>query len=342
MATRPLATDPNMDITACDREPIHIPGAIQPHGLLLVVDAATGNVVAGAGAIEERLAPEWLGQPLASLLGEDVARMVAHLPIGPGSVVAGVPVDGIAERFAVTAHRIGGERVLVELEAGIVDAPGARAVPWPGSTRRSPVSSGPRPADAVRARGHDFSDAHRFRPGNALSLSGRGCRARGGRGARRWPAVLPPSSFPASDIPKQARALYVRNRTRCIPDVDYVPAPIRPEGFETLDLSDVALRSVSPIHVRYLKNMGVAASASISIVKDGVLWGMIACHHYSPRRLSPDLRAAAAALAGRWRGRSAPAKKPNSTANGFACALPRTACYHASSAWAIWPPPSAA
>ncbi|WP_139319958.1 GAF domain-containing protein, partial [Serratia marcescens] len=94
-----------------------------------------------------------------------------------------------------------------------------------------------------------------------------------------------------------ALSLYVRNRTRSIPDVDYTPAPLRPAGFETVDLSDVGLRSVSPVHVRYLQNMGVASSASISIVKDGVLWGMIACHHYSARRLSSELRAAAAALA---------------------------------------------
>ncbi len=299
MATRPLATDPNMDITACDREPIHIPGAIQPHGLLLVVDTATGDVIAGAGAIEERLAPEWLGQPLATLLGEDVARMVAHLPIGPGSVVAGVPVDGIAERFAVTAHRIGGERVLVELEAGIVDAPWGTGSPlaWLDAAVTSFERTGDLPMLFERAAttfqmltGFDRVMLYRFLDEDA----GRVVAEARGAGL---PSFLH-HHFPASDIPKQARALYVRNRTRCIPDVDYVPAPIRPEGFEALDLSDVALRSVSPIHVRYLKNMGVAASASISIVKDGVLWGMIACHHYSPRRLSPDLRAAAAALAG--------------------------------------------
>jgi hypothetical protein len=54
MATRPIVTDPSQDITACDREPIHIPGAIQPHGLLLVVDAPTLTVIAGAGSIEDR------------------------------------------------------------------------------------------------------------------------------------------------------------------------------------------------------------------------------------------------------------------------------------------------
>jgi light-regulated signal transduction histidine kinase (bacteriophytochrome) len=77
--------------------------------------------------------------------------------------------------------------------------------------------------------------------------------------------------FPATDIPRQARALYVRNLVRAIPDVAYVPAPLVPDWGEAepLDMSDSILHSVSPVHLQYLKNMGVAASASISILKDG-------------------------------------------------------------------------
>jgi light-regulated signal transduction histidine kinase (bacteriophytochrome) len=105
--------------------------------------------------------------------------------------------------------------------------------------------------------------------------------------------------FPASDIPQQARALYVRNLLRVIPDVNYAAAPLLPEWRrnEPLDMSDSILRSVSPIHLQYLRNMGVAASASISIVKDGVLWGLIACHNETPRAIPYDLRAACRTLA---------------------------------------------
>ncbi|WP_347091865.1 histidine kinase dimerization/phosphoacceptor domain -containing protein [Sphingomonas parapaucimobilis] len=298
MATRSVATDPNLDITACDREPIHIPGAVQPHGLLLVVDATTLEVIAGAGPIEKRLAPNWLGRPLAALLGDEVAQMVSDMPIGPGTTVAAVPVEGISERFSVTAHRVAGERVLIELEAGSVDAPWGKGSPlnWIDAAVTSFERTADLPMLFERAAatfqmltGFDRVMLYRFLDEDA----GRVVAEARSAGLQSFLH----HHFPASDIPKQARALYVRNRTRSIPDVDYVPAPIRPEGFETLDLSDVGLRSVSPIHVRYLKNMGVAASASISIVKDGVLWGMIACHHYTPRRLSPDLRAAAAGLA---------------------------------------------
>jgi len=106
--------------------------------------------------------------------------------------------------------------------------------------------------------------------------------------------------FPGSDIPQQARALYVRNPLRVIPNVEYRPAALRPPwpGPVGLDMSDSILRSVSPIHLQYLKNMGVAASASVSIVKDGILWGLIACHNETPRTIAYNVRAACRTLAG--------------------------------------------
>ena len=106
--------------------------------------------------------------------------------------------------------------------------------------------------------------------------------------------------FPGSDIPAQARALYIRNLLRVIPDVGYEAVPLRPAwvGPVALDMSDSILRSVSPIHLQYLKNMGVAASASVSIVKDGVLWGLIACHNETPLTIAYDVRATCRTLAG--------------------------------------------
>ncbi|MBB3989560.1 light-regulated signal transduction histidine kinase (bacteriophytochrome) [Croceicoccus naphthovorans] len=101
-------------------------------------------------------------------------------------------------------------------------------------------------------------------------------------------------NFPATDIPQQARALYVRNVFRIIADVDDAPIPIQPiDDREPLDLSLSLFRAVSPIHVEYLKNMGVRASLSISIIIGGKLWGLFACHHYSPRLPSFAERSAA-------------------------------------------------
>eukprot|EP01030_Chromulinospumella_sphaerica_P028273 gene28273-28599_t len=92
--------------------------------------------------------------------------------------------------------------------------------------------------------------------------------------------------YPASDIPQQARELYRRNLLRVIADVDAEPVPIVPQldpSGRPLDLSLSMLRSVSPIHIEYLRNMGVGASMSISIIVEDRLWGLFACHHYSPR-----------------------------------------------------------
>lgn len=98
--------------------------------------------------------------------------------------------------------------------------------------------------------------------------------------------------FPASDIPAQARALYTKNWLRLISDVNYTPAPIIgiPPLDHPLDLSFSTLRSVSPVHIQYLKNMEVKASCSISLIIDGQLWGMIVCHHDAPLYLSPQKR----------------------------------------------------
>lgn len=99
--------------------------------------------------------------------------------------------------------------------------------------------------------------------------------------------------YPASDIPVQARELYKRNLLRVIADVDAVPVAIEPahdEKGQLLDLSYSILRSVSPIHIEYLKNMGVRASMSISILVDGELWGLFACHHYSAKSPTFEIR----------------------------------------------------
>ena len=102
--------------------------------------------------------------------------------------------------------------------------------------------------------------------------------------------------YPATDIPKQARALYLRNLLRVITDIEAEPVPILPpadEHGQPFDLSLSVLRSVSPIHIEYLRNMGVRASMSISIVVEGEFWGLIACHHYSPRCPSFERRSVA-------------------------------------------------
>lgn len=96
-------------------------------------------------------------------------------------------------------------------------------------------------------------------------------------------------NYPHSDIPSQARELYKKQSIRMIPDVNYIPTPIialnDESSHQDLDISKCILRSVSPIHIKYLKNMGVSATLTISIMINEQLWGMIACHNYSPKKV---------------------------------------------------------
>jgi light-regulated signal transduction histidine kinase (bacteriophytochrome) len=276
-----------VDLTDCDREPIHIPGAIQPHGLLLVAHRRTLEVIAGAGRLEEELAPDWLGRPLGELLQQDVAAVLADVTVGPGGTLAAASITGLTKTWSVSIHRAG--------ERQSVARPGA-ALAWLNNAATQFERASDLPALYAQAAsifrqltGFDRVMIYRFLDDGAGRVVAED----------RHPSLgtFLHHHFPASDIPRQARALYLRNRTRSICETRYHPAPIRPAEFATIDLSDVGIRSVSPIHLQYLKNMGVGASASISIVQDGVLWGLVACHHNSERLLAREEREAANVLA---------------------------------------------
>ena len=278
-----MAELPASDLTECDREPIHIPGAIQPHGLLIVLDGS-GTIVGCAGDFERHLgrAGTPLGLPVEQLLGADIRRRLA------GSGHRGILEAQDGSSLDVTTHHQG-PLLIVELEpidtappsaaealARVQDA--ARAI----AAAHNPIAACQAAAATVQqVTGYDRVMVYRFL----------------GDGAGRViaEALSDPSQtllhqhFPATDIPQQARALYVRNRIRLIPDIAYTPAPLIGDA-GVIDMSDCILRSVSPIHLQYLRNMGVAASASVSIVVDDKLWGLIACHANAPRAIPHEAR----------------------------------------------------
>ncbi|QFT76767.1 HWE histidine kinase domain-containing protein [Erythrobacter sp. THAF29] len=102
--------------------------------------------------------------------------------------------------------------------------------------------------------------------------------------------------YPRADIPQQARELFCRNRFRIIADMDAEPVPIEPArsmNDQPLDLSMSVLRSHSLMHVKYMRNMGVQASLAIAIVRHGRLWGLISCHHNTPKLPPYSLRTVA-------------------------------------------------
>jgi PAS domain S-box-containing protein len=306
MAEADIATVGKAD---CAREPIHIPGAIQPHGYLVILDAVDHAVIAVSQNLAEtldlsvsdmigRTVGDFLQSTTAESLDALLARRERDTPIRVMLRRAdrSEDLDGVL--------RINDDVVLLELEAS-TSAERARNLFGEVRTgieriRHSPSFEGACQAlvnEVRRLSGFDRVMVYRFDEdwnGQVVAED----RLAG------MPSYLG-HAFPASDIPAQARALYLLNTVRIIPDARYRPSPIvpalDPSSGRPFDLSDVTLRSVSPVHLEYLANMGVAASMSVSIVRDNRLWGLVACHHASPRILpqsvlqSCDLLAHAAA-----------------------------------------------
>lgn len=291
--------DSEVDLTDCDREPIHIPGSIQPHGMLLVAERDSLVVRYAAGDVERHLGlADWRDQPLDALIGGDLPAMVADVAGSVGKGFVGHLV-GAEATWDMSVSSSGGW-VLIEMEPMPDDAPSAATILGGMETVAAEFerTTGLKSLCEVAAEafrnltGFDRVMVYRFLDDEAGVVLG--------EAVREDMQSFMNHHFPGSDIPRQARALYVKNLVRVIPDSGYRPAVLRPEWTEAepLDMSDCGLRSVSPIHLQYLRNMGVAASASVSIVKDGVLWGLIACHHEQPLMLSYDTRVACRVLAG--------------------------------------------
>lgn len=288
-----MADQPQIvDLTNCDREPIHILGAIQPIGFLLalsqmmVVERASANVEQYLGAGPEEL----LGVPLTDIFS---AKAVHELRNRLALLAGDDAVERIfdcrlredLDRFDVALHISGGQ-IVIEAEPAS-DEHGDATTTVRSMIQRIDRADGfaeflSAGARLVRAfTGYDRVMVYRFARDGSGEVAAEACRPSIGS--------FKGLHYPATDIPAQARALYQRNLLRVITDVNATPVPIVPERDaegRPLDLSLSILRSVSPIHIEYLKNMGVAASMSISIIVDNKLWGLFACHHYAP--LSPS------------------------------------------------------
>lgn len=277
--------NPSLDLTACAREPIHQPGSVQPHGLLLVLrgpDHTVVRVSANAAEMLGRDPDAVLGQPFGPVLEESSAHALEQaarmedpeisnpLPIRLRSR-PGESLDGII-------HRSQGDLIL-ELEAG-----GAGRSILPVRSALLALQTATTVADVCqvtaqevrRLTGYDRVMVYRFLD----DWSGEVVAEARDESVASYLGLR----YPASDIPAQARELCKLNRVRLIADASSASTPVLTRDPEPpLDMSRCVLRSVSPIHLEYLYNMAVAATLTISLVIDGELWGLIACHHRSPK-----------------------------------------------------------
>ena len=294
--TNPAPTN----LSNCDREPIHIPAAIQPHGFLLVVDEARPTAIthysANMPAFLQRAIVD-RADSLADVLGVHVAHeaLNAAARSSPASMLAVAPnvrPKGCDQSFDLAAHRYGG-RIFLEFEPAQMNANAvelldmSRAIIARVSYPMKLETIAETAVRAVRAAlGYDSVMVYRFLHNDSGQVIAENKRYDRPSFRRQH--------FPASDIPAQARRLYLQNWIRQIVDVNYKPAgliatdPGPQDG--PVDMSFSQLRSVSPIHCEYLQNMGVSASMSLSIVVEGRLWGLLACHHDSPRYIPLPMR----------------------------------------------------
>ncbi|SKB98400.1 ATP-binding protein [Dyadobacter psychrophilus] len=283
-----------VNLTNCESEPIHIPGSIQPHGFMLGVNSQNYLI----DFCSENCA-EYIGIPPQMILGKTLTD------IFPAQESDGFKEYAAAERidsakpfvfskddisYNTTVHK-SNETLILELEPfpdGTVNLPNLYNQTRTFVSIMEKTSYLPELcqeiANETRAiTGYDRVMIYKFDPGyNGEVIA---------ESKRQDLNSFAGQKYPHTDIPVQARELYIRNPLRMIADINYTPVPILTlddasgKTNKSLDLSLSILRSVSPIHIEYLKNMGVGATLTISLLQNQKLWGLIACHHYSPKIL---------------------------------------------------------
>lgn len=299
-------TDPEIataraDLNNCDREPIHIPAAIQPHGVLLVISESDRTIVQVSANVEA-----YLGTPIESLLNQPASQLFTPHQLQlieqclAADFEAANPLrfdfaSGQSSRsFSGTVHR-SDDNILVELEPAETEASVnffdfyqlvKRPISQIQRTRTLEELCQTAVTVIQEISGFDRAMVYQFAEDGSGQVMAEAKRDN----------LVPYLGlhYPATDIPEQAKYLYLLKLLRLIPDVGYEPVAVVPDRHPVsqapLDMSLSHLRSVSPLHTEYLTNMGVQATMAISLVQNQSLWGLIVCHHTRPRKLGHEVR----------------------------------------------------
>jgi two-component system, chemotaxis family, sensor kinase Cph1 len=282
-----------VDLTNCAQEPIHIPGLIQPHGVLFVLEPATLRIVQVSRNTKEvldRKSEELLGKPLSDLLDDKQIQIIRQClekefeSVNP--IDLSIKRSGRSRYFDGIVHALH-PLIVLELERRSIKSTKnylefyqqVRGVIAQTQKAKTLLEMSQVVVESIRRiTGFDRVMVYRFdKDGSGIVI------------AEDTNQEIPYLNlrYPPSDVPEQARQLYSLNWLRLIPNVNYDSVALVPENNpitnQPLDLSQSVLRSVSPIHLEYLNNMKVAASMSISLMQGQKLWGLIACHHSSPK-----------------------------------------------------------
>ncbi len=288
-----------VDLKNCEDELIHIPGSIQPFGFFLglktsdlMIDFCSGNSFQVTGLKHEQR----LGKSIELVLGQDqTTRLKNHIASLDEVINAPIRLQIVHNTFNCIVQK-NSNAYMLEFEPELEEQLKASDIYQQTKQVATYIQKADTlkmlcqyVADETRAiTGYDRVMIYKFDEDN----NGEVYAESKVENLESWLNL----HYPHTDIPIQARTLYMKNLVRIIADVDYVPVPIYTidDGIEkNLDLSLSILRSSSPIHIQYLKNMGVAATLTISLVYQNKLWGLIACHNMAPKLISNDVRIAA-------------------------------------------------
>lgn len=274
-----------INITNCDREPIHIIGKSQAHGAILACDKNTFKITQCSENVEEILGErveDLLGKPLSFLLPE---KFYSNLELSQGEKRLLPEARFKGARFFVIVH-ISDESIIIDFEPyseklkPVVYQDQLSLILNELTAARTVAEMCNRAAHLVKKLfGYDRVMLYHFDE----EWNGEVIAEEKEENLESWLGL----HYPATDIPKPSRDLFLKQGVRIISDVNYTPASLKPEisplNNKPLDLSRSELRAVSPIHIEYLKNMKVGASLTAAIVLNGKLWGLLACHHYSAK-----------------------------------------------------------
>ncbi|WP_130736183.1 ATP-binding protein [Flavobacterium sp. J27] len=284
-----------VNLQNCEDEPIHIPGLIQSHGFLLAINATTEIVTVCSENINEYLNISYeqvLGKKIGLLFNNPFLEEVRHFKTDATSPTKVFNFSIEEKLFSISIHA---SKTEIIIEAELTE---------------NQFNEGNKLYNSSKQLLSYIEDSFTLKElANAVAITIKKITNYDRVMIYRFDAeyngeVIAESKeehlesflglhYPHTDIPAQARELYIKNHLRIIGDVNYKPIPLytfNESNLDTLDMSLSVLRSVSPIHIQYLHNMGVGATLTISLLHKGKLWGLITCHHYSAKYLSQEIR----------------------------------------------------
>lgn len=277
----------HVDLSSCEKEPIHIIGTTQAHGVVVVCDKKTSSITQIGENCTELFgisSEDLLGKDLGAILNKDHAKRIFKT-IQEESVLEVEETEINTNKFVVVPHTTS-ENLILDIE--LIDLKSTSfdfQKELTGLLNSLTASENAEELCKNAARitksifGYDRVMIYKFDE----EWNGKVIAEELNADMESWLGL----QYPASDIPKQARQLFLKNKLRIISDVDYTPVSIipqiSPQTNKPLDLTNSKLRGVSPIHIEYLQNMGVGASLTAALIDKGKLWGLLACHHYTPK-----------------------------------------------------------